>query len=108
MALEAEFLQMSTQTVTVNVLSTHTGYGEPVHSTSASTFFAYIEPGSRVVLNQQGVEQVPSAMVYVLSSSAVVGVQDRVTLWDGRVPKLLRVDVLNDEEGQHHLEISVD
>ena len=108
MALESDFLQMSTQTINVHALSTMGAYGEPIHSTSPSTFFAYIEPGTRLVLDSQGIQQVASAMIYVISSSASIGMQDRLTLWDGRVPKMLRVDVLNDEEGQHHVEIGID
>lgn len=108
MALESDFLQMSTQVVTINALSTHTAYGAPSFSTSASTFFAYIEPGSRVVVNLQGVEEVASAMVYVLSSSASIGVQDKITLPDGRIPRMIRADILNDEQGQHHVELSID
>lgn len=107
MALEAEFLPMSTQTITVNALSTMDAYGAPSFSTSASTFTVYIEPGTRVVVNSQGVEEVASAMVYVMSSSASIGVQDKVTLPDSRIPKLIRVDVLNDDEGQHHIEMAI-
>lgn len=107
MALETDFLQMSTQTITVNALSTMDAYGAPSFSTAASTFRAYIEPGVRVLVNAQGVEEVASATVYVMSSSANIGPQDRMTLADARTPKIIRVDVLNDDEGQHHLEVSI-
>ena len=107
MALEADFLAMSTQVINVNALSTVDSYGAPSFSTSPSTYFAYIEPGVRVVVNQQGVEEIASAMVYVLSSSASIGPQSKLTLPDTRTPKIIRVDVLNDEEGQHHLEVSI-
>lgn len=108
MALESDFLAMSTQTVTFEPLSTVNAYGAPSFSTSSSTTYrAYIEPGSFIVKNLQGVEEVASAMVYVLSSSATCTVQGRLTLPDGRVPKMIRVDTLNDDEGQHHQEIAV-
>lgn len=107
MALEADFLAMSTQVINVNALSTHNAYGAPSFSTAASTFFAYIEPGTFVTKNTQGVEEIATAMVYVLSSSASIGAQSKLTLPDGRVPKIVRVDTLNDDEGQHHLEVAI-
>lgn len=106
MGFESQFLQFSTQVVTVAPLSTHNSYGAPTFGTSTS-YRAYVEPGTRVILNQQGVQEVATATVYVLSSSAVVGPQDKITLPDARTPKLLRVDTLNDDKGQHHLELLV-
>lgn len=108
MSLEPEFLEMTSDTITVAPLSTHTSYGAPQYSSSGShTWPARVEPGTRKVLSSRGIEEVATATVYVLSSSAAIGTQDRLTLPDGRIPKVLRVDVLNDEEGQHHLEVSI-
>jgi hypothetical protein len=104
--LEPCFLQMTTQTVKVESLSTASAYGAPTFA-AASSWPAYIEPGTRLVLNAQGMQEVVSATVYVLSSSATIGMQDRITLHDGRTPKILRVDTLNDEQGQHHLEVLI-
>jgi len=105
--LEREFVLTSTQSITLEPLSTVSSYGAPSYSTSAQTLTAYIEPGARLVKNAQGMEEVATAMIYVMSSSASIGLQDRITLFDGRKPKLLAVDVLNDERGQHHLEVSI-
>ena len=66
-----------------------------------------MEPGARVVVNAQGVEEVATATVFVLSSSAGVAPQDRLTLPSGIQPRLLRVDTINDEDGQHHLELLI-
>lgn len=106
MALESDFLQMSTQTVTFEPLSTHDSYGAPSFG-SSTTYRAYIEPGAFLTKNVQGIEEVASAMVYVLSSSATCTVQGRLTLPDSRIPKMIRVDTLNDDEGQHHQEIAI-
>jgi hypothetical protein len=108
MGLEAQFAAMSTQTITVESLSTAiTSYGAPAYSTTPQTLTAYIEPGTRVVVNQQGVEEVATATLFVFSSSASIGPQSRITLPDGRTPKLLSVEPLNDDRGQHHIEIHV-
>jgi len=106
MALEAGFLSLTNQAVAIAPLSTASPYGAPSFGAAVS-FPAYVEPGARVVVSTLGVEEVTTAMVYVLSSSASVGAQDKLTLPDGRVPKILRVDVLNDDEGQHHVEVAV-
>lgn len=108
MSLERDFLQMSTQRITIDPLSTASNYGAPSYSTSGSSgYFAYIEPGARTVVSARGVEEVTTAMLYVLSSSAGISVQDRVTLPDGRQPKILRSDIIYDERGQHHLEVAI-
>ena len=60
-----------------------------------------------MIVNAQGIEEVAMAIVFVLSSSAGVGPQDRITLPDSRQPRLLRVDQVNDDEGQHHLELLI-
>ncbi len=106
--LEAAFLELTTQMVKVESLSTHSAYGAPSYDPAASSWPAYFEPGSRLVRSVQGMEEIAAATIYVLSSSASIGMQDRITLHDGRQPKLMRVDVLNDDEGQHHLEVLVD
>ena len=105
--LEPCFVQMTTQTIKVESLSTASAYGAPSYASDASSWPAYTEPGTRLVLTGQGMQEVAAATVFVLSSSATIGMQDRVTLHDGRTPKLLRVDTLNDEEGQHHLEVLI-
>lgn len=106
MALESEFLQMTTQTISVAALSTHDAYGQAVFSTSVSTPRCYIEPGTRVVINSIGIEEVAAGMIYVLSTSVTVGTQDMVTLPSGVVPKIIRADQVNDEEGLHHTELA--
>lgn len=108
MALEKDFLSMAETTVTIEALSTTANlYGAPTFSTSTGTVPAHVEVGAHVVVTPQNTEQVASAVIYVMSSSMSVGVQDKLTLADGDTPKLLRVDVLTDDEGQHHLEIHV-
>lgn len=106
--LEPEFLQMSTMLLKVESLSTQSDYGAPSYASPASSWPAFYEAGSRMARGINGVQQIASGTIYVLSSSASIGPQDRLTWPDGRQPKLLRVDVLNDEEGQHHLELLVD
>jgi len=106
MALEADFLSMAETTVSFVALSTTVNlYGAPSFSTASSTYSAHVEIGDHVVVTATNTEQVATSVVYVMSSSANVGVQDKMTLANGETPVLLRVDVLTDNEGQHHLEL---
>ena len=106
MALEADFLSMAETTVSVVALSTTANlYGAPTFSTSSKSYQAHVELGDHVVVTPTNTEQVATAVVFVMSSSATIGVQDKMTLADGSVPVLLRVDVLTDNEGQHHVEV---
>jgi hypothetical protein len=106
MALEKDFFNMAETTVSFEALSTtFSEYGAPTFSTSTGDVEAHVEIGDHVVVTPQNTEQIATATVYVMSSSMSVGVQDRITLADGEQPVILRVDVLTDDEGQHHLEV---
>lgn len=108
MALEPDFLDMTNDTVAViNPASTMTAYGALVGSTTgAISYPAYIDMTPHSVLNSQGVEEIASGMIFVLSSSADIGLQHTVELSDGRKPELLRVEPLRDEDGLHHTTVS--
>ena len=106
MSLETAFLGMASTTVTVEPLSTHNAWGTPAYSTSATSYTARVEYGPRLVVNAEGRQEVAKATVYVLSSGATIGVQDRVTLPKDTAARLIRVDTVNDEQGQHHLELT--
>jgi len=105
MAFEADFLALASTTVTVTPLSTHNAWGAPVWSTSPVTYQAAVEYAPRLIVSAQGRQEVASATVYVMSSSASISAQDQVTLPKDTSARLLRVDTVNDDEGQHHLEL---
>lgn len=107
MSLEPEFLQVSTGQITVEPLSTVSDYGSPSYSTTSQTYTAYEEPGTDLVVTGEGMQEIATATVFVLSSSATIGTQDRITLADGRQPRILAVNPMNDEDGQHHVELMI-
>lgn len=105
MGLSNDFLLLASTTVQVAPLSTTVNdYGTPSYS-AASTFDAVVEDVVRLVTAPDGREEVSRTTVYVLSSSAAVGVQDRITLPNGATPRILNVATLDDDEGQHHVEV---
>lgn len=106
MAGTSDFLSLCSTSITVAALSTFNSYGAPVFSTDVFTYPAAVEYASRVIHGADGKEEVATATVYVMSSSASIGPQDRITLPLDTSIRVLRVDPVHDEEGLHHWMIS--
>ena len=107
MSLEADFLSMCSTTVDHTPASTtRTSYGAVQYSTAVTTYPAVVEWGNRLVVNFQGREEVSRATVYVMSSSASIGVQDLVTLPYDTAARMIVALPVNDDEGLHHWELS--
>lgn len=104
MALERDFLTLAPQTVTLEPLSTHDLYGAPSFGTSVS-YSALVMQESKLVRAADGREVVSGTQVYIPSSSAAVGEQDRLTLPDGTQPEIIRVSVYSDDDGQHNITV---
>ena len=101
MAFEAEFLELMPHTITVYpVLSANT-YGEPVFSTSGTTYQALVEERPQMIRSAFGEEMITSANAYV-ASTARIPLTSRVVLPDGSEPALVRSDVFADEDGTAH------
>ena len=108
MALDKDFERCTTDTVKVEAVTGINDYGALSYSAAPSTHKAYIQAGNRLVVGPDGREVVSRATIFVLSTSAAIGVQDRITLSGSTdTPRILNVDVLRDVDGQHHLEVSV-
>ncbi len=104
MALEPSFKEMASTTVTIAPLSTHTAYGAPTFG-AESTFDAHVEEDVHLVRNNDGQEVLTKFRVYVMSSSASVSVSDQIQAAGSTELSIAQVLTLNDDEGQHHLEI---
>lgn len=108
MTLSKQFEQLTTDTVKIETAIGINDYGALSYSTTPSTHKAYIQAGNRLVVGPDGREVVSRATIFVLSTSASIGVQDRITLSSSTdTPRILNVDVLNNEKGQNHLEVSI-
>ena len=105
MALETDFLEMASTTVTLEQLSTHSVYGAPEYSTTPLTYDAYVEPDVRLVRDSNGQEVMTKFFVVVMSSSASIGTHDRITAAGSTELSIARVMLRNDDEGQHHVEL---
>ena len=107
MSLDTALLGLASTSITVTPLSTHNAWGQPVFSTGTQTYTARVEYGPRLIVNAEGRQEVAAATVYVMSSSAVIGLHDRVVLPNDTAPRLIRVDRVDDEQGQHHLQLMI-
>ena len=104
MALDSELLALMVDTVTIAPLNARGGdgivvYGPPV------TYRARVESTNRKVmtnwLGDIAEERVATGRTY-LPESPVVTERDRITLPDGRQPRILAVEHQSDERGPHH------
>lgn len=108
MSLEKDFLAMAEGEVIVDPSTEVTLYGAFEKSTEKRQRYpARVEWNNRLIVGPDGKEVASAATVFVLSSSASIALEARVELPNGEKPRLLRVDVVNDEEGQHHLEVYI-
>ena len=109
MSLERDFFSMTRDTITVHPPSTESNfYGAvtPATSSTGKSYPAHIDMTPRKVLSNRGEEVVAGGTIYVMSSSADIGMHHVIELADGRKPELLRAEPLRDEEGQHHVEVT--
>jgi hypothetical protein len=83
------------------------GYGAPTFGTPVLRP-ARVEPQVRRITNAQGQERVSRALVF-LDGEVVLDLRDRLTLPDGTVPPIQRIDTLTDADTAtvDHLEVWV-
>lgn len=100
MALEAELLDLMVDSISVAPFSTRNGYGEPSFGT-ATILPARIERTNRKVYGADGTERIATTRIFVPAGTPI-DERDRLTLPDGRTPRILSVERGSDERGEHH------
>lgn len=76
------------------------GYATPTYSTSNTTLAARIGTGQRLVRNFDGIEELATTTVWVLSTSTF-NANDQFTV-SGDTPVLLSIETFRDESGITH------
>lgn len=104
--LEYDFKEMASTTVSIEPLSTHSAYGAPSYG-SAVEFIAHVEEEVRLVRKNDGQEVLTKFRVFVMSSSASIGTHDRIEAAGSTELSIAQVLTLNDEDGQHHVELLI-
>jgi len=101
MSFPSEFLTMMPSTMSVYAFTSWTDYGDPVYSTSATTYRYRGEYEPSISHDQLGAEVVNSITAYVASTSPFSPL-DNFVLADGSTGVVLSVSQVWDEEGLHH------
>lgn len=108
MGLESDWLTMGSTTLSWEPVSSgFAGDGTPTYG-AAQTASAIVQYDRRLVSRPDGQTEMARATIFVLSTSASIGLQDRITIpGSTETPRLLGVDTVSDDQGQHHLEVLV-
>ena len=102
--LESEFVTMASTTVSIEPVSALSGYGAPSFGTAVE-FIAHVEEDVQLVRKNDGQEVLTKFRVFVMSSSASISTHDRIDAAGSTELSIARVLTLNDEDGQHHVEL---
>jgi hypothetical protein len=95
---------MASTTVTIEPLSTHTAYGAPSFD-AAVEYVAHVEEDVHLIRRNDGQEVLTKFRVFVMSSSALISAHDRIAAAGSTELSIAQVLTLNDDEGQHHVEL---
>ncbi len=98
---------MGSTTVTVYHVTGFDDYGAAQYSTGTKAD-AIVHANRRNIMMADGRVEQAKTLLFILSTSMRVGMQDKVMMEDSTSPgRLLLVDHTDDEDGQHHVEVSL-
>lgn len=103
MALEAEFLDLMTETVTHAAFTGRSEYGTPSYGAGTSYSCRITRKPTRIRM-PDGSEAIAAAVVWI-GGTPTIGASDQLTLPDGSTPPILRADRISDEDGPHHVKV---
>lgn len=108
MALEQDFLDSMTETVNLAPRTGSDGFGQPTYGSNVA-HAARIERSPELVRDVNGSEVVSSARVYTVPAAVASNSFGfaRITMPDSTTPPILRADPQRDDDGAHHLRLSV-
>lgn len=100
MTIEADFLELMTQTATREAFSAYNTYAEATYSAGVSVNCRVVNK-PRMVRNAEGKDVISNAQVWCYGTPGF-SVKDRLTLPDGTQPVIIQVGKFPDENGNHH------
>ncbi len=110
MGLEPDFLSLVNDTLTIEPCTGQTVDGAPTYGASTSAPVC-VQQARKVVFFADGKTEISTTQLFVMSTSVHIGMADRLS-WAGMLPgsteppRILAIDHVNDEDGQHHVEVS--
>ena len=104
----SDFDDFMTDFVTIEPFTARDGYGDATYGAAVS-YACRVMTDQQQVTTVQGEQVVSRGKIYIMGNPVIDG-NDRITLPAGNVPlqpPIIRVDVMTDELGPHHVEITV-
>lgn len=106
--MDAELLELLTDTVTVYPCTGDDAYNAPQYAATGTEYPCRIEHRNRLTVDRQGREVVSGTTVYIGQNSAGafpgLETRDRMVLSDGDSPEILSIVKLTDETGAVYYE----
>jgi hypothetical protein len=108
MPLEQDFRDSMTETVQLAARTGSDGYGKPTYGSNVASV-ARIERRPKMIRDADGTEKVSMARLYCPPATVAENAFGfyRLTMPDGTIPVVLRVDLERDDDGPHHVVVSV-
>ena len=101
MSLEAAFIEIMNDSVTLAAVSAKDAYGKRTWAAPTTVTHCRVQSGDHKVLDQQGQEQLAIGRVYIPNKPAI-GLNYKLTLPDGSQPPILAINYLADDSADHH------
>lgn len=102
MAIEADFAEMMPHTVTLHVRSSTDFHGKPTYAGGAGTSLTCrVEEGRNVTRGSDARDITEDGRIYVYGTTTAT-VNDKITLPDGAVVRVVAVETLADQSAAHH------
>lgn len=98
----SDFADLLTDTVTIEPATGRDGFGHPTYG-AAVTVAARVVEKPRIVRDPTTGEEVVSTAQIRLGEPVAVGIEDRITLSSGEVPRILYVRRAKDETGAEYV-----
>ena len=106
MAIEQDFLELFSETVTLFPPSTMDKYGKRTFSASGVTASAHLVSEVSLTRDADGREVTEIGRVYLYGTPAVT-TDYRILLGDGSSPVIIGVDTPHDQNGPHHTVVRI-
>jgi hypothetical protein len=106
MAIESEYRELFSESVTLLPPVSMDKYGRRTHSGSAASIAAHLVAENSLSRDQDGREVVETGKVYLYGSHNVT-TDYLIVLPDGSSPVIIAVDTPHDQNGAHHTVVRV-
>lgn len=102
MGISREFLPFMLETVTLKANSTVDKYGKQSFAESGVSYRARIIYETRLVRDSEGREVVQAGKAIIYGAVTSLNPRWQIALPNGTLPKIIFVDTIQDEDGDHH------